>query len=199
MDRRDAFIDALATVADAASATGVRWLVGGSAGLQLRGLQLDQPPRDLDIYADDGDAVKLDSALRRYASDMQQESFSPIYRSLLSHYNIEGVQVELVGGFIISSGDDRYEVEVSEVLAPLELEAVCNERKIGIVPLAHEMWFNYLRRRQDRVALIAETVRAEKERHLEGFQVIEGRNRLSKASVKQVHELIDARETRELE
>lgn len=192
MDRRDAIIEALATIADAAARAGVQWLVGGSAGLLLRGLKLDRQPRDLDIYADDGDAVKLDAALRRFAIDSQQESISPAYRSLLSHYQINGVHVELVGGFIVSGGGDRYEVEVGEVLAPLRYEAVCGERSIGIVPLAHEMWFNYLRGRQDRVELIAEAVRMDQALHLPAFRAIEGRNRLSEASVKQVHAHIGA-------
>ncbi|MBW7473458.1 hypothetical protein K0T92_01715 [Paenibacillus oenotherae] len=196
MDRNEHVIRALAIIADAAAGMDAAWLVGGSAGLQLRGLNLEQPPRDLDIYADEQDAVNLHVALRNYATDVQQESVSPIYRSLLSHYIIEGVHVELVGGFVVSSGNNRYEVDIRGVLAPFQLPVECDGRRVGVVPLAHEMWFNILRSRADRVDLIVEEVRAQPGLHLDAFGAIEGRNALSMELVKQTHERIGLGETR---
>jgi hypothetical protein len=190
MHNTDRIERALKVVAELGGVTGAVWLVGGSAGLQLRGLPLDKPPRDLDLYADEPDAAKLHEALRAYAVDEPHESISEIYRSVLSHYMIEGINVELVGGFVVRSGRDLYEVEVTNVLEPCKSVAAACGTAVGIVPLAHELWFNRLRGRDDRVRLIAEAVRSMPESHLEAFRIIEARNALSDDSIRAVHELI---------
>lgn len=45
------------------------WLLGGSCGLLLHGVQLSAPPRDIDLYADLEDAEVLHSALSCYSVD----------------------------------------------------------------------------------------------------------------------------------
>ncbi|UVI32380.1 hypothetical protein [Paenibacillus spongiae] len=190
---------ALAVIADAASRTDAVWLVGGSAGLMLRGLKLDVPPRDLDLYADSRDAALLHEALRAYAIDEPKVSISTLYRSELSHYLIHGVQVELVGGFVVTAAAGKYVVEVREELQELQLTLACMERRIGIVPLAHELWFNVLRQRNDRIKLIADAVRAEPEAHMSAFRQIEARNAFTTDMVKLVHAWIGQSGTEELQ
>lgn len=173
---------ALEIIAEAAGSVGAKWLIGGSTGLLLRGMALQAPPRDLDLYADDEAAKKLHGALRLYASDEQQLSVSPIYRSVLSHYDIQGVQVELVGGFVVqSSAGDRYVVEVEDVLDPLRTTVTFGDHSAGVVPLAHEFWFNMLRERPDRVALIARRMREEAGLHQATVDRLASRNGLSAA------------------
>ncbi|MFD0711145.1 hypothetical protein [Paenibacillus sp. GCM10027626] len=191
MEDRQSIRRALEVIAEAAQPTGAVWLVGGSAGLMLRGLQLAQLPRDLDLYADHEDARLLHQALAPYALDEQQENVSGIYASVLSHYLIAGVQVELVGGFVVTTQEDRYQVEVREALYPLQLELSCGTRRIGLVPLAHEMWFNMLRGRRDRVELIAAAVREERPVHQAAFDCIEARNPLSSATMAKVHACLE--------
>ncbi|MBM7564478.1 hypothetical protein [Paenibacillus sacheonensis] len=172
---------ALERIAAAVSPSGAKWLVGGSTGLLLRGLELSAPPRDLDIYADDEAARTIHAALASYAVDDQGLSVSPIYRSLLSHYDIHGVQVELVGGFVVESGPDRYAVEVEAVLEPLKLTVEAGAYAVGVVPLAHELWFNVLRARPDRTEPIGRRIREERELHLDAVRLIAERNRFSAA------------------
>ncbi|MBW7455761.1 hypothetical protein ACFOLF_05375 [Paenibacillus sepulcri] len=183
-------LSVLSIIAEAGLSANATWLTGGSAGLLLRGIKLDNSPRDLDIYADESDALRLHEMLQSYATDQQQVSVSGIYRSVLSHYLIEGVPVELVGGFVITSREDRYAVQVTQVLAPRQLSLSVKGTAIGIVPLAHEMWFNLLRERLDRVALIAGAVRTEPAVHLEAFEAIEAANQLSGSSIGAIHDLI---------
>ncbi|GGD69290.1 nucleotidyltransferase domain-containing protein [Paenibacillus nasutitermitis] len=190
MSNPNNFHNVLSRIAEAARSAEAIWLVGGSTGLMMRGMELERPPRDLDLYADEQDARRLHERLREYAIDQQELNISGIYRSLLSHYVIEGVPVELVGGFVIQSGEDRYAVQVSEVLAPLRYVVRVDGSEIGVVPLAHEMWFNQLRKRQDRIQMIAETVKAEQDLHKEAFAAIEKANRLSPSSLAYMHDLI---------
>ena len=181
---------ALEVIAGAVSRLEAKWLIGGSTGLLLRGLELPSPPRDLDLYADDEAARTLHAALRPYAVDEQQLSVSPIYRSILSHYEIHGVQVELVGGFVVAAGQDRYTVEVEDVLEPLRLPVSIGAFEAGIVPLAHELWFNMLRAREDRVSLITTHMRKEPGLHQEALWLIAARNELSAALQEQVAQLL---------
>ncbi|WP_308639130.1 hypothetical protein [Paenibacillus silvisoli] len=192
MEQAAPFCRALERIAQAAGPTGASWLIGGSAGLLLRGLEIGRPPRDLDLYADEADAALLHQALLPYAVDEQHESVSPIYRSVLSHYLIEDIQVELVGGFVVSAGGDRYEVEVAEVLFPLQQPVPIGESLVvGIVPLAHELWFNVLREREDRTRLIASQIRKEPDRHMEAARIIASRNSLTVKTKQYVQQLID--------
>jgi len=197
VEDNDSIRRALAIIAEAAESTGAVWLVGGSAGLMLRGLKLDKPPGDLDLYADSADATLLHQALASYSTDEQQINISGIYRSELSHYDIAGVSVELVGGFVVTAGLDRYQVEVREVLQPLREVFSYAGRSMGVVPLAHEMWFNLLRGRNDRVELIAAAVQSERDQHQAAFEQIESRNALSLAAIERAHAWLEHDRSRE--
>lgn len=197
MDTNDPIYRALVIIAQAAEATDIIWLVGGSTGLLLRDLELNKRPNDLDLYADEEDALRLHKLLLPYATDTQQESITGIYRSVLSHYSIEGVSVELVGGFEIKSGDNYYQVEVTDVLAPRKQSILMDGYEIGIIPLAHEMWFNILRKREDRIHLIAEELSKQPEINLEDFLCIEARNELNVDLIGKVHDLLGHEEVRD--
>lgn len=102
----------LRTIQDCLREVEATWLVGGSCGLLLQDVALTAAPRDLDLYVDAEGALELHQALSDYATDSQVEDRSSIYRSILSHYRIEGAKVELVGGFEVTSKDSLYKVEV---------------------------------------------------------------------------------------
>lgn len=190
MDNAEPLLQAIEVIARAVAPTGAQWLIGGSTGLLLRGLELTVPPRDLDLYADDEAAGIMHEALRAYAVDEPQLSVSPIYRSVLSHYNVSGVQVELVGGFVVSSGLNRYAVEVEDVLNPLRTPVAAGPYTVGVAPLAHELWFNVLRARDDRVAPIAARMRKEHGLHTDALRLIASRNRLSAEMQQHVSQLL---------
>ena len=67
MDTNDPIYRALAIIAQADESSGMQWLVGGSAGLMLRGLELNSRPNDLDLYADEEDAFRLHKLLLPFA------------------------------------------------------------------------------------------------------------------------------------
>ncbi|WP_426453555.1 hypothetical protein ACP26L_14710 [Paenibacillus sp. S-38] len=156
------------------------WLVGGSTGLLLQGVPLAAPPRDLDLYTDRDTAYKLHSALLRWSVDEQQESATDIYRSILSHYVISGVSVELVGAFEVRASESEYRVEAAYLqrayyALPLRLG---DGLETGLMPLAHELLFNLLRQRPDRYEAIAEVLRTRKDsRELAALKSLISRNR----------------------
>ncbi|RJE90031.1 hypothetical protein D3P07_07380 [Paenibacillus sp. 1011MAR3C5] len=186
--------DALSTIVRLAGNTS--WVLGGSAALLLRGIQLGAPPRDVDLYCDDDDANTIHKALSRYAIDRPSYSETAIYRSTLSHYRIGTIQVELVGGFSVRALDCCYQVNVKEVLFPygeaIELHELTEGRPVyvQVVPLAHELWFNLLRQRKDRVKVIAEEMRKQPLAHLPALAAIEGSNNFADEVVSEVRERI---------
>ncbi|MFB9329567.1 hypothetical protein ACFFSY_26825 [Paenibacillus aurantiacus] len=182
---------ALANIAASIDGSGAKWLLGGSAGLLLRGLRLSQPPRDLDLYADLEEARLIHRMLSRYAIDEPHESVTAMYRSLLSHYEVDGVAVELVGGFEVHAGFGSYEVKVNELLYRHREVVACGRYEVGIVPLAHELWFNVLRAREDRTLLIMDAIRRNPAPHLAGLRAVEHSGSFENNIVADVHKRLD--------
>ncbi|MFS0722661.1 hypothetical protein [Paenibacillus sp. 1P07SE] len=181
--------ESLAVIARLTEAAHTAWVVGGSAGLMLRGLPLPQPPGDLDLYADEPDAEKLHQLLSAYAVDQPQRSRSGLYDSVLSHYRIGETQVELVGGFTITDPKGSYRTEVREVLLA---DAYCTKAagiQVALVPLVHELLFNALRGRADRTSLIARALEEEpgSDGHIRLLRKIASRNRLSPELTRQMN------------
>ncbi|MFB6362515.1 hypothetical protein ACFCP7_00455 [Paenibacillus elgii] len=169
------------------------WLVGGSTGLLLQGVELSTLPRDLDLYADRRDAEALHVALRPFATDEQTRSETSIYRSLLSHYEMNGVKVELVGAFEVRAMDSEYLVE-AEYLARTHASAVLygEGEAVRLMPLAHELVFNVLRDRPDRYEAIARVCRVrEPERHRLVLDDLIARNRFSGELADRLRTLLD--------
>lgn len=194
MDNKLRIERALCRIADRLDGTGVAWVVGGSAGLMLRGLPLSAPPRDLDLYADPADAQAMHEALGAWAVDRPVRSVTERYESILSHYRIEDVNVELVGGFVVADRGCRYEVRVRDVLLPETEPSILEPCGAGaaIVPLAHELWFNWLRGRRDRLKLAAEAIAAAPERHLGAFRALTAAGRFTPEAVAEVESLLAA-------
>ncbi|MUT65494.1 hypothetical protein [Paenibacillus sp. NEAU-GSW1] len=180
---------ALALIAERAKDSGVAWIVGGSAGLMLRGLPLASEPRDLDLYIDDAEFDRLHLLLRPYAVAEPVLSETSMYRSQLCQYEIEGIEVELVGGFVVKAQESVYVTEVAELLLPLSLPVATRHGHIAhVAPLAHELWFNVLRERSDRCELIIEAFAREAAEHLGALEQLEARNALSPALKRQLHD-----------
>ncbi|XID94252.1 hypothetical protein ACF3MZ_06940 [Paenibacillaceae bacterium WGS1546] len=157
----------------------IRYVVGGSTGLALRGAALERPPRDLDLYVDETEIGLAHAKLREYALDGPEESTTDKYRSILSHYRIGGTTVELVGRFRVSAGQSVYATEVNEVLYPASDWLGPPGGEIPVVPLGHELLFNVLRDRPDRAALAGRLIADRPEQHMPLLQELVRRNRLS--------------------
>jgi hypothetical protein len=194
MDSKAGLERALCRIAERTAGTGIAWVVGGSAGLLLRDLELPSPPRDLDLYADPDDARAMHEALAPYAVDRPVRSVTERYESILSHYLVEGVQVELVGGFVVADRGCRYEVRVRDVMLPFVERRVLGSCGAGVavVPLAHELWFNWLRGRRDRLELITGAIAADPERHLRAFRALTAAGGFTPEAVADVEERLAA-------
>lgn len=162
-----------------------QWVVGGSTGLALRGAKLDRAPRDLDLYADRGAVAELHRRLAAYATDRPADDETDRYRSVLSHYELDGTTVELVGDFRIEARDSSYATEVEEALIPRADAATVDGRHVKLIPLGHELIFNLLRDRMDRASVIGEMIAADAERHVPILRELIARNRLSDEVVRQ--------------
>ncbi|AGA57994.1 hypothetical protein Theco_1864 [Thermobacillus composti KWC4] len=194
MDHESRIERALCRIAERLDGTGVAWVVGGSAGLMLRGLPLPAPPRDLDLYADPTDAEAMHEALSVWAVDRPVRSVTERYESILSHYRIEDVHVELVGGFVVEDRGCRYEVRVRDILLPEAERRTLEPCGTGaaIVPLAHELWFNWLRGRRDRLELAADAIAADPDRHLRAFRALTADSRFTPEAIAEVESLLSA-------
>jgi hypothetical protein len=168
----------------------ITWLAGGSCGLLLQKVAITHPPRDLDIYVDTEDANLVYKALRSYATDQVKLSQTGIYRSVLSHFQIGNVLIEVVGGFEVHVEHSHYEVEISGFLDGYGASYDIKGRQIGLMPLAHELVFNVLRQRPDRYLAIAEKMRKNPSYYLTPLNKIVERNTFSPAFLNKIKELL---------
>jgi len=185
-------IKALDSLAKAVPTDQGRWILGGSTALMLRGLTLAAEPRDIDIYCDEEDSQRIYELLKNYALDTPVISQTAIYHSRLSHYMIEDVEVELVGGFKIRTASNEYCTRVKKELLPscdyIALPG-CS-MTVPIVPLAHELLFNWLRDRMDRVAIIIDAFNEKPYRHDAGLSLLMKSNGWSLEFQNEIYRLI---------
>jgi hypothetical protein len=164
---------AMSVVAGRLSDTEAAWMIGGSCGLILHGVEVAALPRDMDMYTDSQGVAEIAGLLRDFTLDDPEHSQTEIYESLLSHYRIGGMTLELVGGFIVRSGGSRYMVQVKEGLLPYVRYVEIEGFRIPVMPLAHELVFNILRSRPDRYRKIAEQMRLHPDEHLPALYAIQ--------------------------
>ncbi|MCG7406434.1 hypothetical protein MH117_03320 [Paenibacillus sp. ACRRX] len=152
----------------------IRWLLGGSCSLLLQGVELEQPPRDIDIYADSQQAEQLHKIWQGASIDTPEWDESPIYRSLLSHYSCDHNAVELVGEFSVRTDWCTYQTVINEGLWNHRIREHTDKLMLDLTPLSHELVFNMLRGRLDRVEKIAETINRDPERHVDAMNAVLG-------------------------
>jgi len=172
---------ALRTAADRWSSVPSPWLVGGSCGLSYHGVPTAAPPRDLDIYVDAEGAGAFHRALADYAIDEQQYNETERYRSVLSHYVIGGVTLELVAGFEVRESGALYRVDIGGAMRTYALRAEACGTPVDVMPLAHELTFNLMRQRPDRYEEIAAAMRRALPVHLPAMLRIVADNRFDGA------------------
>jgi hypothetical protein len=157
---------ALETVAAVLQPMTGLWLVGGSCGLLLNGLELAKHPRDLDLYMDGELLPEAYGLLHPLAIDEPLFSETVIYRSHLSHYRVKDITVELVGSFQVRVFGASYDVRVNDTLRQFSPMVVVGQEAVYTTPLAHELVFNVLRQRPDRYAPIAEKMKTDAQTHM---------------------------------
>lgn len=190
MNISESIIKALGTINKALGPLRGEWLVGGSCGLLLQRIPLKSEPGDLDIYIDEPYVENVFLRLEPFAVDRPHYSETAIYRSCLSHYTIEDVQVELVGGFQVTANGTTYQTEVGGWLNQWSIQADLEELRIPLTPLAHEFVFNFLRDRPDRYVPIAETMRSGYDVYIPALKGILKRNHFSDTHLRRFGELL---------
>lgn len=143
------------------------WLLGGSCSLLLQGIELEQSPRDIDLYADGAAITSLHHALQQTLTvlDAPELNETRMYRSILGHYEANGCTVELVGDFEVRARESYYRVHVDKLLYPASVIVQVGSVSIRLMPLAHELVFNLLRDRPDRYESIARHIQQQPEAH----------------------------------
>ncbi|MBP1988901.1 hypothetical protein [Paenibacillus eucommiae] len=184
-------LDVIGTLHRSLLGTEVKWLVGGSCGLLLQGVELSESPRDVDVYMDEEDVQTTHDALLSYATDQMQLSQTEIYRSFLSHYEIIGIQVEAVGAFSVQAMASSYKVEVSYLQRYHAANVQVNGIVIALMPLAHELLFNLLRERPDRYDAIALAMAQKEELHMPVLRALLARNHWSPGFLDHLNQLLD--------
>lgn len=166
------------------------WLIGGSCSLMLQNVPLAAEPQDLDVYADEWEAAQLHEALKAYILDAPLYSETEIYRSTLSHYKMRGIVVELVGDFQIHSKNCVYQVKISGGLFDYAVEVKQGQGILRLMPLAHELVFNYLRNRQDRYIPIANVMKENMKAHDEALHYVLNNNHFHSTVIAELGELL---------
>lgn len=170
------------------------WLVGGSCGLLMQGVPIAEAPKDLDIYADMDGARRIHSLLSEYSVDEQQEDRSSIYYSLLSHYHINGIKVELVGGFQVTLRDSEYQVNAAFLSDGYAIKYSLNSGEgyapIKLMPLEHELIFNVLRERPDRYEAIAKMIKSRHGGATNALEELIRQNSMDEAVISQINRLL---------
>jgi len=190
--RSESPFSALEKIAALLDGSDLRYVVGGSTGLALRGARLGRAPRDVDLYADEAEVRAVHALLQAYSIDEPRYDESGRYRSILSHYRIDGAVVELVGDFRIAAGASDYATEVAAVLFPACDRIVLGDVAVPVVPPGHELVFNLLRERADRAELAGALIAADPGKHLPTLLEITRRNRLAPELVAEAFRLANA-------
>jgi hypothetical protein len=165
--------------------------VGGSCGLALQGVEIDKIPRDIDMYYDRPAGYQLHTLLSPYVKTAPHESETDRYRSILSHYDMDGLTIELVGAFRVREQGSEYNVEIKSWISRycpiVKIEGV----GIYVMPLVHEFVFNLLRDRSDRLEAIVRVMRHELPVHLPILQDFLTTHKFSENHVQSMEEWLD--------
>lgn len=168
------------------------WVVGGSTGLMMRGLALE--PRDIDIYCDLSSMNYLCDRLKAYMVEAPHYSETNMYTSTIARFDIAGVPIELVANFTVRSASSSYHIEVQQLLSPykdvMTAPWMQNVEGLPLVPLAHELLFNFLRKREDRLEQIVTIFKRQYSIHLPAFSALIGANILSDMDKVHLHRMI---------
>lgn len=126
------FTRALRVLCSALEGSGVRWTLTGSVGMALQGMPYT--PRDLDVQSDAAGAREIERQLADYVARPLALKESPGMRSYMAALEIEGVEVELIGGVQRPGASGWNETD----LAPVIHYALWDDMRIPVLSLAYE-------------------------------------------------------------
>jgi predicted nucleotidyltransferase len=92
---RETITEALNVIHRVLKDQNIEWVLVGSTSLALQGVKVD--PKDIDILTDKKGAYKVAELLREYEIQPVTFSRSELFASHFGKFNIQGVQVEIMG------------------------------------------------------------------------------------------------------
>jgi hypothetical protein len=128
------FLPAIRIIHAALLESQVDWAVTGSLGMVLQGMDL--PINDIDIQTDEDGAYEVERRLAQYVVVPVLYKASERMRSRLGKLNIEGIQVEIIGGIQKRSQDGDWELPVQ--VAPHRLWVEVDGLSIPVLSLEYE-------------------------------------------------------------
>ncbi|MNW32613.1 hypothetical protein D3C74_95580 [compost metagenome] len=167
------------------------WLLGGSCSLWLQDVSITATPNDIDVYVDMKDVEEIHAKLSGFALDEPHLDDTGLYHSCLSHYSLDELPMELVGGFEVRTEGAYYRTEVTDVLSSEAPQWKSGNIVISLMPLAHEFVFNILRNRPDRYLAIATIIRNRPAKHLPLLSKLLERNEWNAQYVGRMAEILD--------
>ncbi len=112
----------------------VTWVVTGSLGMVLQGMQL--PVHDIDLQTDERGAYEIEARLSEYIDQRVRFVVSDRIRSHLGRLNIHGVKVEIKGALQKRIDHERWEqpVDVTKYRTFVEVDGM----NVPVLSLAYE-------------------------------------------------------------
>jgi hypothetical protein len=144
------FLPAVRTIHAALLESQVDWAVTGSLGMALQGMDL--PINDIDIQTDEDGAYEVERRLAQYVVVPVLYKASERMRSRLGKLNVEGVQVEILGGIQKRLQDGEWEppVQVAQHRLWVEVDGL----SIPVLTLEYEYQAYKLMGRDEKAAKI---------------------------------------------
>lgn len=132
MISKEQMIHALKLIAEKIGMLKVKWLVFGSSGLALNGMQIQ--PDDIDLLTDDAGLTKINQALADYKIELLNFTPSTNIDSTMDKFLIDGCSLEVMSNFKVKSRTDGKWYSVEHLLDQPKFIDVDNV-KIPILPL----------------------------------------------------------------
>jgi hypothetical protein len=144
------FLPAVRTIHAALLESQVDWAVTGSLGMALQGMDL--PINDIDIQTDEDGAYEVERRLAQYVVVPVLYKASERMRSRLGKLNVEGIQVEILGGIQkrLQDGDWEPPVQVAQHRLWVEVDGL----SIPVLTLEYEYQAYKLMGRDEKAAKI---------------------------------------------
>ncbi len=150
---------AIVTIAKSSAASGVRWLVGGSVGSVLHGVEIGTKPNDLDIDTTGEGSLSLEALLSRYVQEPLAFSETSLYRNHFGRLNICGVKVDLIGDLDVKHPAFVHRFRITPDVWCKRAIILIDGFQVGLTPLEHQLILNLIRGREDRIQPIASYLR----------------------------------------
>lgn len=110
----------------------LRWALTGSAGMALQGMPYQ--PRDVDMQTSAAGAREIEQRLARYVTQPLAWKESPTVRSLSGRLEIEGKEVEVIGGLEHLGAKGWEATDLGRIIH----YAVLDDLRIPVLSLAYE-------------------------------------------------------------